>query len=108
MATQGVIGERTGPNARLGVRGAAKGALPGTVARFSEKEKGADPRGVPTFQRRFPPSVYFFVASGVSKVCKAVVFRGWNIIVSRGYYFRIPGVFGSAAERPTLYPQVRA
>ena len=43
IAAQGVVGERTGPNAKLGERGASKGALPGMACSVPGKEK--DPRG---------------------------------------------------------------
>ena len=56
MAAQGVMGERTGPNAKLDDRGALKGALPGTACSVPGKE--ADPRrgrGFQHFRGRFPP-----------------------------------------------------
>ena len=42
-AALGVVGERTGPNVKLGERGASKGALPGTTCSFLGK--GAYPQG---------------------------------------------------------------
>ena len=43
MAAQRAIGGATGPNVKLGERGASKGALPGTTCSFLGK--GAYPQG---------------------------------------------------------------
>ena len=98
-AAQGVIGERKGPNAKLGERGASKGALPGTAC--SVPGKGADFRpgreGFPTLSEAFP-SRYF---------CSCPLFEVFQLYgrrflpgmehyhPPRGYFFVSPDIWPS-------------
>ena len=72
MAAQRAIGGATGPNAKLGERGASKGALSGTTCSFPGK--GAHPQGggIPNIIGGVSlPGIFF--ASGVNNNSKALV-----------------------------------
>ena len=67
---QGTIGERTGPDVKLGERGASKGIPPGTACSISRKEwfpRGGrlsnifGEEGLPTFSEAFPSPDFFRV-----------------------------------------------
>ena len=108
-ARQGIIGERTGANAKLGEPGASKGEFPGTACSVPGKEVvPPGRRGFQRIRRRFPRRTlsFFRVPCLGSQSYGRRFFRRWNITVAHGDFFRIPGQLGSAVERLTLCRQV--
>ena len=102
-AAQGVIGEKTPPNARLGERGASKGALStadGSLGpRRTTERMPREKQGFLHFRRRVPPGIFSLASCpfvGVSIVWMAF-FRGWNVIIPPGYFFVVPNIFGGAS-----------
>ena len=104
-AAQSVIGERTGPNAKLVERGASKGVLPGTACLVTGK--GADLRGgkgLHHFWRRSFPGFLFVTPDRDFNFMGGIFFPGWAMISPPRIFFRVPGYFGATVERPTPCP----
>ena len=94
MTAQRVIGGRTSPNAKLGERGAPRGALPRTSC--SVPGKAVDPRGRRGFHHflRCFLSGLFFVSPALGFHCMEGVLPGMEHYHPPRGYFRIPEYFG--------------
>ena len=112
MAALGVVGERSGANAKLGERRASKGAIPGTAC--SVPGKGGiigEAYELPAFSGLFPSRGIFFAALSLVWVfhsMESAYFRGWYTIIPSREFFSYPRLFlAFSGRRPTLYAQDR-
>ena len=104
MAAQGLIGKRTGTNAKTRRAGGVERSPLGDGLLGPRERSGSPGReGFPTFSGAFS----FFLSPCLGFQLYGRRFFWGYYIIPPGIFFRVPRYFRSVVERPNLCPQVR-